>query len=217
MRRLAIATLLSSLACAAQTAPPPQNLQGRAQAVSATSKSRIVVPAGTTVALALTRPVLTKTASLGDSIYAETVFPVAVNNQMALPPGTYVEGQIDTLTRPGWLSPHAHFQIHFTKIIFAAGYTIQLRGTQSMANVQPPASTASAATGKHNGRAEDVIAAVVPAMAAGIVVAVLVARHGGGGNGILFDTGWQFEMVLKSPVSVNAASISGAVAPSGAR
>jgi hypothetical protein len=200
MRRLAIATLLSSLACAAQTAPLPQNLQGRPQAVSATSKSRIVVPAGTTVALALTRPVLTKTANPGDSIYAETVFPVAVNNQMAIPPGTYVEGQIDTLTRPGWLSPHAHFQIHFTKIIFAAGYTIQLRGTQSMANVQPPASTASAVTGKHNARAEDVIAAV-----ADTYVDVSSASD------VLLDNGSQIEMILQVPLRLNAASVADSV------
>jgi hypothetical protein len=64
--------------------------------------------------LALTSPILAKTAKGGDSVYAQAVFPVAVNNQMAIPPGTYVQGQIDTLTRPGWLSPHAQFHIHLT-------------------------------------------------------------------------------------------------------
>jgi hypothetical protein len=200
MRRLVIAILLSSLGCAAQTAPPPQDSQGRPQAGSATSKSRIVVPAGTTVALALTRPVLTKTANPGDSIYAETVFPVAVNNQMAIPPGTYVEGRIDTLTRPGWLSPHAHFQIHFTKMIFAAGYTIQLPNSQSMANVQPPAPTASAVTGKHNARAEDVIAAV-----ADTFVDVSSASD------VLLDNGSQIEMILQLPLRLNAASVADSV------
>ena len=71
---------------------------------------------------------------MGDSVYAETVFPVAVNNQMAIPLGTYVQGQIDTLTPPGWLSPHAQFQMHFTKIIFADGYTVELPGSQNARN-----------------------------------------------------------------------------------
>jgi hypothetical protein len=53
--------------------------------------------------------------------------------------------------------------------------------------------------------------------AAGIVALVLLIHHQGGGNAVLFDTGWQFEMVLKSPVSVNAMSIAAAIAPSGAQ
>jgi hypothetical protein len=53
--------------------------------------------------------------------------------------------------------------------------------------------------------------------AAAIVTMILFGRGHGGGNGVLLDTGWQFEMVLQSPVSVNAASIAAAVAPAGAQ
>ena len=121
MGRLALALVLTALTAAAQSTP---DLQSRAQQTS--PKSKIVVPAGISVPLALTEPVLARSAKAGESVYAETAFPVVVNNQMAIPPGTYVQGQIDTLTRPGWLSPHAQFQIHFTKIIFTTGYTVEL-------------------------------------------------------------------------------------------
>lgn len=200
MRRLAIAILLSSLACAAQTAPPQQDPQGRSPAGSATSKSRIVVPAGTAIALALTRPVLNKTAKSGDSIYAQTVFPVAVNNQMAIPPGTYIEGQIDSLTQPGWLSPHAHFQIHFTKIIFAAGYTFQFPIAQPMAPAPPSAENAPAVQVKPAARAVDVIAAV-----ANTYVDVSSASD------VLLDNGSQIEMILQVPLRLNAASVADSV------
>src|SRR5208282_5325843 len=116
MRRLALALLLAALPAAAQTISPPTDTQGRPQVKSTTAKSKIVIPAGTTVSLALTEPILAKSAKAGDSVYAESAFPVTVNNQMAIPPGTYVQGQIDSLTLPRWLSPHAEFQIHFTKI-----------------------------------------------------------------------------------------------------
>src|SRR5208282_3411284 len=92
------------------------NFPTQPQNADSSNNSTITIPAGTSVFLALTAPVWAKTAKPGESIYAESVFPVAVNNQMAIPPGTYVQGEIDSLSRPGWLSPHAQFQIHFTKM-----------------------------------------------------------------------------------------------------
>ncbi len=160
MQRLALAVLLSASACAAQTAPAPQSSQAAAKPKSASAKSRIVVHAGTKVSLALSNPILAKTAKAGDSVYAETAFPVAVKSQMAIPPGTYVQGQIDSLSRPGWLSPHAQFQIHFTKIIFDNGYTVVFPGANNVTvgtpPVQPPTTTAVAPPAP----ADDVIAAV---------------------------------------------------------
>lgn len=123
-----------------------------------------------------------------------------LNNQMAIPPGTYVQGQIDTLTRPGWLSPHAQFQIHFTKIIFANGYTVELAGPQNVTTGQPPAQPASAASGTPLAPADDVIAAVVNAY-------VLVSSA----SDVLLDNGSQVEMVLQVPLRLNAAKVAAAV------
>ena len=200
MRRLAMAILLTALTSAAQTAPPQPDSQARAQARSTTAKSRIVIPAGTTVSLALTSPILAKTAKAGDSVYAQAAFPVAVNNQMAIPPGTYVQGQIDTLTRPGWLSPHAQFQIHFTKIIFANGYTVELPGPRKVRTGQPPAPQASAASATPLAPADDVIAAVANAYA-----------QVSSASDVLLDNGSQIEMVLQVPLRLNAANVAAAV------
>lgn len=172
MRRLAPAILVTLLS-AAQTAQPQTEVQ---------SSGQIVVPAGTTVSLALTRPVWAKAAKTGASVYAEIAFPIAVHNQMAIPPGTYAEGQIDTLTRPRWFSFHAQFQIHFTKLIFANGYTVEL---SSMGTLD---------------FADDVIAAV-----ANPYVRVSSA------NDILLDNGAQIEMVLQVPLQLNAANVAGAL------
>lgn len=46
--------------------------------------------------------------------------------------------------------------------------------------------------------------------AAAIVALVLLGRHHGGTTAVLFDTGWQFELVLQSPLSVDAASVAAA-------
>ena len=200
MWRLFLAIMFTSTLCAAQAAPQQPNPPGNAHANSPSVKSRIVIPAGTSVSLALTRPVLAKTAKVGDTIYAQVVFPVAVNNRMAIPAGTYVEGQIDSLSRPGWLSPHAHFQIHFTEIIYADGYTVQIPSSPKQNLGQPPVQAASVTTGKLVAPAEDVIAAVANAY-------VQVSPV----SDVLLDNGTQIAMILQIPLSLNAASVAEAV------
>jgi len=171
-------------------------LPGQAQTRTAPAGSRILIPAGTTITLALTSPILARSAKAGDNVYAETAFPVAVHNQMAIPPGTYAQGLIDTLTKPGWFSPHAEFQIHFTKIIFANGYTVEL--PQEGGTGQPP--QPSAAQGTPLAPADDVI----PAVATGYV---LVSAR----SDVLLDNGSQIAMVLQLPLRLDSAKVSEAV------
>jgi hypothetical protein len=135
--------------------------------------STLTLPVGTRVMLAMTRAVWSKTAKPGDAIYAATAFPVAGDNGMAIPPGTYAEGRIDTLAKPGWFSPRAALQLHFTKMIFANGYTVEFFGaSEAVATVQLQVSKAS---------------------------------------DVLLDNGTQFEMVLQSPLTLDAARVAGAV------
>lgn len=201
MGRLALAFVLTALTAAAQSAP---DLQTRAPQIS--PKPRIVVPAGTSVPLALTEPVLARSAKAGESVYAETAFPVVVNNQMAIPPGTYVQGQIDTLTRPGWLSPHAQFQIHFTKIIFTTGYTVELTDPQNSNQEAPGGAPASTVTAKPQPLPGDVLAAVATPY---VVVSSV--------SDVLLDNGSQIEMVLQVPLRLNADKIAAAVRQSDAK
>jgi len=200
MRRLGIAILVIAWASAAQAEPQQLGSRGGVQASSAPAQSVIVVPAGTTVSLALTHPILNRTAKVGDAVYAETVFPVALDSQMAIPPGTYVQGQIDTLTRPGIFSPHAQFQIHFTKIIFANGYTVDPSDFQDVTIGQSSARQASAAPGMPLAAPGDVIPAVANAY-------VQASPR----NDVLLDNGSQIEMVLQVPLQLDAASVAAAV------
>ena len=200
MRRLAIATLLVALASAAQTAPLPTDLPNQSQAGSPAEKSGIIVPAGTTVLLALTSPIFARAAKAGNRVYAETIFPVAVNNHMAIPPGTDVEGRIDTLTPPHRFSPHAQFQIRFKEILFANGYTVELGGPENVSTGQPPAPQATAAPATSAALANDVIPAVATPY-------VLVSPE----SDVLLDNGTQIEMVLQAPLRLDAANVAAAL------
>src|SRR5438105_3559821 len=84
---------------------------------AARDKAVITVPAGTRVALWLTNPISSRWARKGDSVRAVTAFPVAAGGQIVIPTGTYVEGQLEKVTKRGPSGP-AGLQIRFTRMVF---------------------------------------------------------------------------------------------------
>ena len=86
----------------------------------------VIVPAGTKVLLSLIHPISTKAAKPGDGVYLKTSFPVTVNNEMILPPGTFVQGEITDVQRPGRVKGRAELRFRFTTLIFPSGYTVYM-------------------------------------------------------------------------------------------
>lgn len=182
MARMFLAVLLVASISPAQVTSDKPSSQSSTQVDTAQTVGLIVVPPGTPVDLALTSPIWAKTAKPGDPVYAQTVFPVAVDSQMAIPPGTYVAGRIDSLTRPGVFSPHASLQISFEKIVFANGYAITL----------PNAPV-------HETLPLDVISAVATAY-------VQVGRD----STVLLDSGAQLQMIIQVSLAVDARRVASA-------
>jgi hypothetical protein len=157
---------------------------------------------------------------------------VTVGTQVVIPVGAYVEGVIDKITRGG--RSGSSLQMHFTRILFASGYSVAVDGTNTQAKANSPSNSTEATAFTDDTKSNNLLAAqqlpggapgplpaphygvaiglAVGAAAGGIVIAVLAARHHGAGSSVLFDSGWQFEMVLQSALSVNAASVAAAVA-----
>jgi type IV secretory pathway VirB10-like protein len=87
------------------------------------------VPSGTKVPLTLTQGITSKTAKEGDPVYAQTAFPVTQNNRIVIPAGTYVQGVVRHVLRPGRVKGRAELQMSFTSMIFPNGYTVLLPAT----------------------------------------------------------------------------------------
>jgi hypothetical protein len=194
MRLVASAILLGALAGAAQ-AGQAISLQADSPsqpALAGTSQNAtITIPAGTKIVLALTSPVWANTAKTGDAIYSSAAFPVEASNQIAIPPGTYAQGQIDSLSRPKGRSSRAEFQIHFTKLIFVNGYTVLLPSVPLV-------------TGDPQGEMVTGDDATLPQVLTGIAtVYVDVSSR----SDILLDKGTQIEMVLQNALSLDAGSV----------
>ena len=122
MRWAIVVVLLGAMAAAQQAAEVREGNSGGGRA-------GITVPAGTQIPLKLAQGISTKSAKVGDAVYAETVFPVTANDRIVIPAGTYVQGRISEIKRPGRVKGRAEFLMHFTTMIFHSGYTVMLPGS----------------------------------------------------------------------------------------
>jgi hypothetical protein len=92
------------------------------------SSSKIVVPSGTQIPLVLKQAISTRNAKPGDPVYAETNFPITMNDKVVIPAGTYVQGRIVEVKRAGRVKGKAQLLMHFTTLVFPSGYTALLPG-----------------------------------------------------------------------------------------
>jgi type IV secretion system protein VirB10 len=121
--RITMCALLSALAVAQESSTVPAPAAERS-----THSGQLVIPAGTEVPVALKHAISTKSAREGDPVYAQTTFPIVLNQRILVPAGTYVQGRITRTQRAGRVKGRAEVLIHFTTLIYPSGYTLLLPG-----------------------------------------------------------------------------------------
>jgi hypothetical protein len=111
--------------------PPPVAGTPVVASAPAPKSDQVVVPVGTRLPLLLRNGLNTRTAKAGDSVYFETAYPIAINNKIAIPMGTFVRGQILEAKRPGRIKGRGEFRIALEQMTYPNGYTIALLATPS--------------------------------------------------------------------------------------
>jgi len=129
MRRI-LAVLLALPLTLAWAQEQSDSAQQRVNTPSATESDsgKIVVPSGTQIPLVLKQAISTKNAKPGDAVYAQTNFPITINDKVVIPAGTYVQGRIAEVKRAGRVKGKAQLLMHFTTLVFPSGYTAMLPG-----------------------------------------------------------------------------------------
>src|SRR5665213_2617669 len=84
------------------------------------------IPKGTHVLLRMMNSVSTRTAAEGNQVYLQTATPVAVNNQIVIPPGTYVQGSVSRAKRSGRVKGRAELGIRLESMTFAGGKMVKI-------------------------------------------------------------------------------------------
>jgi hypothetical protein len=123
---MSTALVLTMWSFAQQTTPPADS-----QVAAAINTATIAVPAGTRIALVLTQPIQTRYVHRGDDIYAQIVSPVTADNEVVIPPGTFVQGKVDKIERQ---EGRGEVRLQSMSITFPDGYTIPVAGPMTLAS-----------------------------------------------------------------------------------
>jgi hypothetical protein len=199
----------------------------------------ITVPQGSLVALKLISTIRSKSTHTGDPIRAVVAFPLAIGAHLAIPAGSYVEGVIDKVNAHSSGAVPATVQLRFSRLLFANGYSVPLVATNTQAAApmndprRPKVELADARDGEpylgegfagqnptqppplpSMGPSPGVLAGIGIGSGVGILVLTLAINHRRVANTdyVLFDSGWQFQMALEEPLTLDAAQISAATA-----
>lgn len=198
----------------------------------------LVVPAGTSVPLVLITTIRSKSSKPGESVRARVAFPITVDDQVAIPSGTYVEGTIVSVRAHAGGSGVGTVQIRFDRLLYANGYAVSLDAVGSQAQLvgKPAGELASLDPGAglngfgFDGQSQPPTlpplpqvgpskAAVIGGAAAGagviVALAVITSRHRRHSDYILFDSGAQFRMVLRQALTLDPAEVKASVAVAG--
>lgn len=108
-----------------------QATSGPAPAATVPASTKIVVPVDTTIPLVLKNTISTRTASVGQAIYCETIYPITVGDRIVIPEGSYVKGSITQVVRPGRVKGRAQIGLRFDSLTLPSGVTRPLRATLS--------------------------------------------------------------------------------------
>jgi type IV secretion system protein VirB10 len=137
LRLVSVASLAlaAAVAMAAQDPAPPAQPAAPDQPAAekqlgskpVATPDQFVVPEGTKVPLSMINSVSTKTASEGDRIYLETVFPILSNGRIAIPPGSYVAGTVTLIKRPGRVHGRGEMYVRFDSLTLPNGVTRDFR------------------------------------------------------------------------------------------
>jgi type IV secretion system protein VirB10 len=210
-----------------QDAKPAAQPQVQAEA-TATPAGMLTIPAGTEIPLKLAQAITTKNARVGDPVYAETAFPFTVNDRVVIPAGTYVQGRISDVRRPGRVKGRAELLMHFTTMIYRSGYTVMLPGAvQNMPGADKQDVKDQEGTIRQGGNKTEDVKTVGKVAGAGAGLGGLAGRDMKGvgvgglagaaaglgyvllsrGPDMTLPVGTSVQMVIQRPLTVKAAKI----------
>src|SRR5580700_9817890 len=138
------------------------------------------VPQGTHLLLRMVNSINTRTAAEGDQVYLETASPIALNGQIVVPRGSYVQGVITHAKRSGKVAGRAELGIRLE--------TLTLPGGKALKFAPRLSSVDSEQSGQHVDKNEDMIKQAPDYGRDAKQIAILAGS--GAGLGGLTDRSW---------------------------
>ena len=86
----------------------------------------MTVPVGTTIPIVLTTFLNTKSTQVGDAFYADTIYPIWIQQRLVIPKGSTIKGIVTEVVRPGRIKGKGRIAIRFENVLLPNGVTRDL-------------------------------------------------------------------------------------------
>jgi len=180
----------------------------------------MVVPEGTVIPIVLTAYLNTKSSQVGDTVYADTTYPIWIQQRLVIPKGSTIRGTVTEVVRPGRIKGKGRLAIRFDDILLPNGVKHELiatfRGIHGPGEEKIDRKSETVSAGSSKG--EDA-GTIVGTTAEGSIIGVLAdggrgAAIGSGigaaaglatvlftrGRDLVLSPGTQFDLELKRPM-----------------
>jgi hypothetical protein len=81
----------------------------------------MTVPEGTIIPIVLTAYLNTRNSQVGDSVYADTTYPIWIQQRLVIPKGSTIRGTVTQVERPGRIKGKGRLAIRFDEILLPNG------------------------------------------------------------------------------------------------
>jgi hypothetical protein len=207
---LVLALASSGIWAGATQEPKPEN-----------PPEEVIVPEGTVIPIIITAYLNTRSTQVGDTVYADTLYPVWIQQQLVIPKGSNIRGTITEVMKPGKIQGKGRLAIRFNDILLPNGvkrdFTAIFRGIHS--GGEEKIDRKSETVSKEKGMNREDAGTVVGSAASGAIVGSVVSGGSGaligGGIGaaggiatvlftrdrnLVINPGTQFDLELKRPL-----------------
>lgn len=89
----------------------------------------MVVPEGTVIPIVLTAYLNTKSSQVGDRVYADTTYPIWIQQRLIIPKGSTIRGTVTEVIRPGRIKGKGRLAVRFDDILLPNGIKRDLIAT----------------------------------------------------------------------------------------
>lgn len=180
----------------------------------------MVVPEGTVIPIVLTAYLNSKTSQVGDTLYAETTYPLWIQQRLVIPRGSMIRGTITEVKKAGRIRGRGHLAVRFDDILLPNGvvrdFIATFRGIHGPGDENIDRKSETVSSGSSKG--EDA-GTIVGATSQGAIIGAIVNRGSGAaigagagaaagiatvlftrGRDLVLSPGTQFDLELKRPL-----------------
>jgi hypothetical protein len=180
----------------------------------------MTVPEGTVIPIVLTAYLNTNSTQVGDTVYADTAYPIWIQQRLVIPKGSAIRGTVTDVTRPGRIKGKGRLAVRFDDILLPNGvkreFVAAFRGIHGPGEEKLDRKSETVSSGGSEGKDAGT---VVGTTSTGAIIGAVVNRGTGAvigagagaaaglatvlftrGRDLVLNPGTQFDLELKKPL-----------------